>query len=319
MRHFLLGVALGTVVITAAAIAHAQSAGNPTADRSDDIVVTAERTEQIARQFVGDVSAAPARRDQLARWDAKVCPGVAGMNAEQGQFLVDMISRRAYAVGLRPGASGCKANLLIVVTPDADGVAQAVAREARGLLGVRDRPENMATRGVDALDAFTSSTAPVRWWHVSQMTTVDGVIVPEPPGCGSAATGMHCLPRPVPVRGVHTSASTREDFRNALVIVDATKLSGVHLQALADYIAMVSLAQLEPGSDTSAYDSILNLFTPAAGRATPVSLTDWDAAYLDGLYHSRRNPYHARSQEADISHRMAHDLTPSEGAVGNQS
>ena len=49
--------------------------------------------------------------------------------------------------------------------------------------------------------------------------------------------------------------------------------------------AGAALAQIDPEADTSRYVSILNLF--AAPEATE-TLTDWDTAYLKGLYDAER-------------------------------
>jgi hypothetical protein len=310
MRTILFAVTAALLGGTAAA----QSTGS---DR-DTIVVTGERTEEIARAFVGAASATPARRDQLPRWDHKICAGVAGLSGQQAQFLVDRISQRAFSVGLRPEGARCRANVLIVFTPDPTGFAQAMLTHQRHFLGdVRDEMENTTTRGPAALESFLNSTQPVRWWHVSATTTSDGQRVPEPPhGCMTLDPSIPgCKPPVVSVHGGHTSASTREDFRNVLIVVDSHQLGDVTVGALSDYIAMASLAQLNPAADMSGYDSILNLFAPHAQHVD--QMTAWDVAYLQGLYHTVRNPFHARFQERQIAHRMAQELGETSGTSPN--
>jgi len=297
MRTFVLAAAVALLSSTALA----QNGNN-----RDTIVVTGQRTEEIARTFVGAASATPARRDQLPRWDQKICAGVAGISGPQAQFLVDRISQRAFSVGLRPEGAGCRANVLIVFTPDPNGFAQAMFDHQRHFLGdVRAGLENTNTRGSSALENFLNTDQPVRWWHVSQTTTVDGERVPDmPPGCH---VGDPLCPLPtVSVRGTHVNASTRQDFRNVLIVVDNRQVNGLTVVALADYIAMASLAQLNPTANLDGYDSILNLFAPSAPH--PSAMTAWDVAYLQGLYHAVRAPFHARTQEREIAHRMAREL-----------
>ena len=72
-----------------------------------DIVVTGVRPEQI-QAFVEQASIAPPSVDQIARWDDDICISAAGLGAAQSQTVVDRISLRAQAVGLRPGRAGCR-------------------------------------------------------------------------------------------------------------------------------------------------------------------------------------------------------------------
>ncbi|CAN0427258.1 unnamed protein product, partial [Phaeothamnion confervicola] len=104
--------------------------------------------------------------------------------------------------------------------------------------------------------------------------------------------------------------STRQDFAMAFVIVDGRRLQGLDLTAVADYIAMASLAQLDPEADTSGYPSILNLFKPHPEESsTPASMTDWDMAYLRGLYEATRESASANRQQGEIARSMNKDLS----------
>ena len=69
-----------------------------------------------------------------------------------------------------------------------------------------------------------------------------------------------------------------------IIIVDATKLTGTTWQQLADYLAVVSLAQINPKTNPAAFDSILNLFSNPAAYS---GLTDWDRSYFEALYDVR--------------------------------
>jgi hypothetical protein len=59
---------------------------------------------------------------------------------------------------------------------------------------------------------------------------------------------------------------------------------------LADYIAMASLARidprLDPDADLAGTSSILRLFGQSS-EGVPSKLTNWDQAFLKGLYRSR--------------------------------
>jgi hypothetical protein len=78
---------------------------------------------------------------------------------------------------------------------------------------------------------------------------------------------------------------TRQDFSRVVVVVDSRRIGATPVGALGEYIAMVSLAQLNPNADTSRYPTILNLFS---GGQRQTALTDWDQAYLEHLYGASR-------------------------------
>lgn len=69
---------------------------------------------------------------------------------------------------------------------------------------------------------------------------------------------------------------------------------------------MVTLAQLSPNANTAGFETILNLFTAQAqGRPMPAAMTDWDVAYLHGLYGATQDARNAQTQEGEIAHSMA--------------
>lgn len=280
---------------------------------NDDIIVTAPELEAAARAFAREVSAPPAREDQLSRFEARVCPGVVGLGQRQGQFLVDRIAQRALQLDLPIGQPGCKANVLVLVSGDAGAVARAIVEEQQYLMANYGIQENLSTRGAEALVDFVETPRPVRWWHVSQTQTADGDVLGH-----TNPYGRTLSPTTQEFRGAEVTRPSMLDFgrlgrptlqalRNVVVIVDAERVGAVRLDALADYIAMVALAQTEPGADTSGYDTILNLFgdTPAG----ETGMTNWDLAYLQGLYAGRGNQLNTDWQARTIARRMRDDLT----------
>lgn len=274
----------------------------PPAQNNDEIVVTGERMHSILRDFVGDISApASARENQLARWDHRICTGIFGLtNRDQAQFIADRIAQRAFAIGLDASPSGCRANIVIFVTPDANALAHALAREYRELMALR-RDVNVNTPNMAALDSFATSTRPVRWWHVSNTYTADGMRVGDPVGGMASENGAL-------VRVFDPSRlrrAVRQDFERIIIVVDARQAAGHTLAALSDYLAMVSLAQLAPSIETAAYPSVLNLFSSDGSVS---GMTNWDIAFLDGLYRAPRTANSAHEQEGSIAEHMNRTL-----------
>ncbi len=279
----------------------------------DDIVVTAPEIEAAARAFAREVAAPPAREDQLTRFENRVCAGVVGLNARQGQFIVDRISQRAVELDLQIGRSGCKANVLVIVTTDPQGVARALAEEQRYFMANYGFQENLNTRGAEALTDFVETQRPVRWWHVSQTETADGDVLgnTNPYGRMLSMTEQEFrgaeVTRPAMNDFGRLTRPTLQAMRNVVAIVDATRVGQVRLDALADYIAMVAFAQTDPSADTEGYDTILNLFSDTPSGQS--GMTDWDRAYLQGVYTGRGNQLDANWQNRSIARRMRDDLT----------
>lgn len=278
------------------------AAQQPPAQNDDEIVVTGERMRSILRDFVGDIAApASSREDQLARWDHRICTGIFGMtNRDQAQFIADRIAQRAFSIGLDASAPGCRANIVIFVTPDANALSRTLTSEYRNLLALH-RDLNRNTPDMAALDTFAASLRPVRWWHVSTTHTADGMRVGDPiQGTAMASGALVRVFDPSRLR-----RAERQDFDRVIIIVDARQAAGHTLAALSDYLAMVSLAQLAPSIETAAYPSVLNLFS---NDRSVTGMTNWDIAYLDGLYHAPRTANSATEQEGRIADRMNQTL-----------
>jgi hypothetical protein len=291
-----LAAAALAAILSAAAPAMAQGT-----TESDDIVVTAERLNEMIREFVGEVSVAQEGENQIARWDRRICPQIAGLQRRQAQFVVDRLSQRAHQIGLLPGGPECRANILIFITPEADRFTEQLTAQFPEVFN--PRVPNMHQQSGQALAEFVASDAPVRWWHVSQTTSMEGQIVrnTEPrrtPQDG--LTGLSIVRTGITSR---IQRPTHQDFNRVVVIVDATRAAGLRFDALADYLAMITLAQISSDADTSEDDTILSLFSGSPG-ARAEAMTTWDIAYLEGLYEARPNAWTARQQQADISRRM---------------
>jgi hypothetical protein len=293
-RRFFAAAALA---VLAPASAMAQEQTEP------DIVVVGERLQEMVRSFVGEVAAAPNAERQMARWDRKICPLVAGLPQHQMQYMADRIAQRGHQIGLETEGPGCRANILIFVTPDASVLAEGIVDEYRTLVAFYSE-NGIHTLGRGPLEEFTSTTAPVRWWHVNQTVSGDGQSLG-----GDTNGGRQTMRTTQPPSRVRRS--TRQDFLRVLIVVDARQANGVTFQALSDYLAMVSLAQLDPNGETTGVPTILSLFADRdAGLPIPSAMTQWDEAYLDGLYNARRTAPSDLWQRRDITERMVEQLEP---------
>jgi hypothetical protein len=276
----------------AIAAAHAQDAPAPAAappeseppGAIEEVIVRGQRMSEIEdglriyiRDFIGEVVATPPGRG-LARWHRRVCVGVHNLEPTAAQYVVDRISRLALEVGLEPGEPGCEPQVNVVFATNARETAAAmVDSQPRMFMPVA------GYAGMDlgrvALEEFVQSTRAVRWWHVSLPVDArtGGAAIELDKNCGQA----HCPPLVNVAGPSRLHNGTRDDLQYVIVLVDATQLKGTTWQQLGDYLAVVSLAQIDPKANPAAFDSILNLFTNPAAYS---GLTDWDRSYVRALY-----------------------------------
>jgi hypothetical protein len=277
----------------------------------DEVVVRGRRMSEVefdlrayVRSFIDEVAALPDGRG-FARWHRDVCVGVHNLQADAAQYLVDRISLLAVEVGLKPGKPGCSPDVMIIFTTNGDETAGFIVDSEPRLLrpGAGRAGMNLSS---DALEEFARTNRAVRWWHVSM--PVD------------ARIGTHAVRLPAdkdaPIvnmgggGGSRVYSASRDDMLYAVVVVDATKLRGTTWQQLGDYLAMVSLAQIDPQAHLSAFDSILNLFDNPRAYS---GLTDWDRSYMQALYafNQERVP---QAQSNEIVSRMARQEQEIEGS-----
>lgn len=268
----------------------------------EDVVVEARGLEELVREFVGEVGA-PAGRRGLARWHDRLCVGVVNVRADLGQAVADRVSRAALDLGLDIGEPGCRANAFIVFTADGAALADAMVEESRRAF--RIGVDGM-DRGSGALAEFRTLDQPVRWWQISLPVDAD--------------TGLRAirLPGDDSVPMINTFASRlntqiRDDLKKTMIIVDVDRLGSVNLPQLADYLAFVTLVQVDPHADTAGHHTILNLFD---APASVDGLTEWDISYLRSLYEIQDSPVlskNPRAQTLVVADEMVRDRRTAEG------
>ena len=281
-----------------------------------DVEVTGRTLDSMIRSFVDEV-AAPNRRRGIARWDDRICIGVANLRAEPAQYIVDRVSTVAGELGVIPGEPGCSPNVIIIASDDPDGLARQLTEERR-------RAFRMGGSGMDrggaALERFVASDAPVRWWQVSMPANAEtGQRATRIPGecsgdCDAAGIDPSAYAPSISVFAASRLSTQIVDYIfRTVVILDIDQIGGVSAQQLADYVAMVTLAQIDPEADTSGYASILNVFE---GPDSAAGLTEWDTAYLSGLYdaeRTRKNLHAGTTEIADSIHRAHEQARAGEG------
>ncbi|WP_420477764.1 hypothetical protein [Brevundimonas sp. FT23028] len=271
------------------------------ATQLEDVIATGRTLDDLISRYVDEV-ALPNRHRNLARWDRSVCVGVANLRADAAEYIADRVSTVAEDLGLRAGREGCEPNILVVATPDGSAAAREMTQRRRSAF----RPGGAGMdRGIAALRDFVETERPVRWWQVAvPIDSATGARAVRLPGdCDSyfcsAARGSAMGAAPP----IHVFAASNlrtqivDNLNRTIVIVDVDEVANLSILQLADYIAMVSLAQVDPDADASSYASILNVFDDPQSSA---GLTDWDQAYLEGLYGAERHQANVRAGTTEV-------------------
>lgn len=266
---------------------------NAPATQLEDVVVEGRNLREAVDSFVDEIVAPPVGRGP-ARWNRQVCVGVVNLRRDAAQALADQVSSVAGRVGLEIGEPGCSPNILVIATDDGPGLARALVTEKP----LAFRPQySGAARSSEALEFFQTTPAAVRWWHVSMPVVRDT----GEPGVRMPGFGPPMIPGEGRLRN-----PLRNDLQRVFVILDMDDATGLTVEQVGDYVAMVALAQVDPEAETSSYDTVLNLFK----ATTPgLALTDWDVSYLTALYGSELNQRSANAQGGEISNLMLRDRT----------
>ena len=296
---------VATIAVLASVRAFAQEpAPTPEPDAqapvADEVVVRGRRMSEVefdlqryVRTFINEVAAPPPGRG-YARWHREVCIGVDNVQEKAAQYIADRVSRLALEVGLEPGEPGCRPDVIIIFTTDGQETASFMVENAPRLFRPGG-PLGGLNLTLEDLDDFAQNDRAVRWWHVS---------VPVDARTGQRAIKMAGDDEPpvVSVAGpsrIHEG--TRDDMFYAIVVVDATKLLGKTWQQIGDYLAVVSLAQIDPEAHLSDFDSILNLFENPLAYS---GLTDWDRSYMRALYAFNQERISGRQADEIVSRMM---------------
>lgn len=244
-----------------------------------DVVVEGDRRggnlETRVDRFV-DAVAAPVGEYGPARWDRDVCVGAINFQPAAARVIVDRVSEIALAVGLDPEDPGCEPQVLIVATNDGPGTASGLVERNRRLFVLGGDGMDL---GEEALQRFQSNDRAVRWWHVAlPVDATTGQRAVRLPGDGDE---YNVIQKFVASR---ISSAIQSNLVRVVILVDITRLGDVTFAQLADYVAMIAMAQINPEVDASDHASVLNVF---ADPTAVQGLTDWDLAYLGALYDAR--------------------------------
>lgn len=245
------------------------------------VTVTARRElERQVATFVYHIAArqneagGDGRGESLPRWQVPVCPMVQGLSRDEGEFVLWRISDVARTAGVPLAGEHCRPNLVVAMTVDpAKLLRQLPAHDLRLMFG---------DSGPGVIGEFISEPRAVRVWYSADMETSFG----QPPQTMRPEPYQHPdLAHPTIYEATHSRLQSNVvwTLSRVFVIVDQTRLRGVSRGQFADYVAMVGLADIQPGAQLGDAQTILKLFD-GAPEAAPPAMSAWDQAFLKSLY-----------------------------------
>jgi hypothetical protein len=212
---------------------------------------------------------APGRIGQLSRWAMPVCPKTRGLPPEFNSFVTARVVEVAARVGAPSDKNpACEANVLILFTTEPQRLMEAIRRDYPDLLGFHYRAQ--AKR-------LATFKRPIQSWYVTGTKPRDGYVELD--------SQFHWTPSGS--ADSRLTSKLRSEFLLVLVVVDANKAQGREIGAVADNVAMLSLARPAETPGCSALPSALDAMAADCQAVASVDgLTPYDAAYLKGLYAS---------------------------------
>ncbi len=242
----------------------------PSADvQLDTVTVTGRKRERIFQEristFVSSVTVR-SRTESLARWQVPICPYVTGAAQDQNAYIRQHVSQVAKDAGARLALPDCAANLIVVLTQDPDQLLRDWWDRDHGMFNT--------DRGVAGVERFIRSGEAIRAWYNACNVSPDWVksnANQRMPPCSTGELGSRL-----------TWESVRAIY-SVIVVVDLARIENLNVGQVADYVAVIGLAQIRRDAELGKLPTILRLFTEA-GTARPRGLSSWDKSFLRSLY-----------------------------------
>jgi hypothetical protein len=237
-------------MLAAAVIAFAASASAASSAPLAQLVIDpSPDLQKQARDFV-QANGRVSQFGTVIHWASRLCMTVAGLSPEQNEAVqsrVQAVAQTLSELVYNARRQSCTTkNVSVVFTPDPQRTLDdMIAREPQ-MVG----DAHSTTHGVKTV------TRPIQAWFQT--------------ACVEAA----CTPDRVAIPAI-----------TATVLVDARRISNTKLGTIADYVAMLVLADPHATDRCQSLPSIIDLFAGyCPGRSAPTGLTRNDMAYLRALY-----------------------------------
>ncbi len=252
-----------------------------------------EAVERRVEIFVANSITQPSE-GSLTRWNGPLCPLALGLSPAEGELVHARLSEIAAAAGAPLAPQPCRGNLVVIVSAQPDAVLKAWYARDHRIFGDATRHR---------IDELLKTPRTVRVWYNTNSESASAL--PYATGVrGLVMTGVSNLAIDGTAEDSRIVSNAVRTFSSVIVAVDGSRTKGVNLNQLADYAAMVGLAEIQLDADVGTSPTILRLFSDS-DEAKPAGLSAWDTAFLKALYHTSQKTNRQRSA---ITESMVQDL-----------
>ena len=257
--------------LVAAAAAATRQPPPPDADQSPIVVTGDKASRNSVRDFVRDLT--PLRSGGLGRFEDDVCPIVHGLAPQQNEAVAARIRLVARTAGIDVARPKCSPNVVLIVASGKKTVLTELRRRHIDYFG--DVSGNRIRQ-------LINSPEPVLAWQIDgRPMNADGRELPQNAGRYENHTTA---------RASRLAITDRPQFMASVVVVEFDALEGLSIRQLADYVTLRALTGADPARLRGTVPpTILRAFDTPFGGDVPITLTEWDYAFLRGYYDARRN------------------------------
>jgi hypothetical protein len=280
---------MGLSLASAASAQGVSQAPHPAPTESVIVSETKAPSDKILHDFIFSYTAPSPASGKVARWHAGVCPGITGLPPSWDKSVTARVREVASLAGAPVAPEKCRPNIDIIFTKNPQTLLDEVRATKSWLLGYHDAAQEK--------QLSTVSHAVQAWYMTQTVDSRGGVFTDDklhPEGIylqvrtSSAPTGNTLQFPSAHVEywnGSHLGDERRSELMHVLVVVDLAKVDGIQLSAVADNVAMLSLAQTSAFEVCQPLTSIANLTTPGCdARLKTDKVSASDLAYLHALY-----------------------------------
>lgn len=287
MRYGLMRKTLAALLVCASpgAVA-AQEAGtpDPQVNPADDIEVRAHRRleGEKVRETVQQIGTPQSFTEVVPRFHDAVCPRVVGVDPKVAAVIEARISAVADYLALPKAKEKCAPNAIVLILEKPPEMFEKLIAKRYGLLG----PGDLRDRHISAIRADLKAGKPVVAWNQIAIRNFDGPTIGDgsaiPVAGGGFGEGVLVTQTPTASR---LRSSTFRAKEKAVVVLDLKQLVDVEAVQLADLASLYLFGWPRRNIDFEALGnaSLLTLFRNGP-KASPGEMTDFDRAYLKGIY-----------------------------------